>query len=138
MMNTDAPDVTDNHAGEGRGISPTLDATLDLLSSRRRRYVLYYLREQGGAVTLEELAEQITSWESEADDHGSPSTQPSIDDPPDYQRVLADLHHTQLPRLDDADAVTFDAEDGYVSLASDDNAPLVEYLDLAASEERVV
>ncbi|NEU56533.1 hypothetical protein [Halorussus sp. MSC15.2] len=125
MMNTDAPDVTDSHVGGGRGISPTLDATLDLLSNRRRRYVLYYLREQGHSVTLEELAEQVASWER---DNG---------DSPDEERVLADLYHSQIPRLADADAVTFDAQDGYVSL-DDDDAPLVEYLDLAAREENVV
>ncbi|WP_276282130.1 DUF7344 domain-containing protein [Halorussus caseinilyticus] len=137
-MNTDTPDVTDGHAGENRGVSPTLDATLDLLSNRRRRYVLYYLREQGGAVTLDELAEQVATWEREVDDHASPSSPPSVNDAPDFERVLADLYHSQLPRLEDADAVTFDAEDEYVSLASSEDTPLVEYLDLAASEESVV
>lgn len=125
MMNTDAPDVTDSYSGGDGGISPQLDATLDLLSNRRRRYVLYYLREQGDTVTLEELAEQIVAWES--DDRGV-----------DKQQVLADLHHSQLPRLAEADVVTFDAENGYASLADSDVAPLTEYLELAADEENVV
>jgi hypothetical protein len=125
-MNTDAPDVTAGFAGGNGGISPALDATLDLLSNRRRRYVLYHLREEGGTVTLDELAEQVASWESEAGDSA------------DVERVLADLYHSQLPRLDEADAVTFDPEEDYVTLAEDDEKPISEYLDLAAREENVV
>jgi DNA-binding transcriptional ArsR family regulator len=125
-MNTDAPDVTAGFAGENDGISPALDATLDLLSNRRRRYVLYYLREQGETVALEELAEQVASWESDTGD--------IVDD----ERVLADLYHSQLPRLEEADIVTFDPEEGYVTLADCDEKPISEYLDLAAREENVV
>lgn len=124
MMNTDAPDVSDDSEGDS-GISPQLDATLDLLSDKRRRYVLYYLREQGGTVSLEELADMVAAWESD-------------DESPDHPQVLADLHHSHLPRLDEAGAVTFDPEDGYVAFASDDETPLTEYLDLAAREENVV
>jgi hypothetical protein len=125
-MNTDAPDVTAGFAGGNSGISPALDATLDLLSNRRRRYVLYHLREAGSTVTLDELAEQVASWESEAGD------------PVDAERVLADLYHSQLPRLEEADAVAFDPEEGYVTLREDDEKPISEYLDLAAREENVV
>jgi hypothetical protein len=125
-MNTDAPDVTGDYSGGDRGVSPALDAALDLLSNRRRRYVLYYLREQGGTVSLDELAEQVASWESDEDES------------PSVERVLADLHHCQLPRLDEAGAVSFDADDEYVSLDESTDAPLSEYLDLAAREENVV
>ncbi|UPV74340.1 hypothetical protein M0R89_17625 [Halorussus limi] len=123
MMDTDAPDVTDGRAGGSRGISPALDATLDILSNQRRRYVLYSLRKQGGAMSVEELADQIVSWEN---------------DDADRQRVLADLYHSQLPRLDEAGAVAFDADESYVALTEADEMPLAEYLDLAAAEENVV
>jgi hypothetical protein len=125
-MNTDAPDVTAGFAGGNSGISPALDTTLDLLSNRRRRYVLYYLREQGETVSLEELAEQVASWESDADDPG------------DAECVLADLYHSQLPRLEESDIITFDPEGGYVTLADDNEKPISEYLDLAAREENIV
>ena len=126
MMNTDTPDVADDYSGGDRGISPQLDATLELLSNQRRRYVLYYLREQGETVALEELAEQVASWESDTGD--------IVDD----ERVLADLYHSQLPRLEEADIVTFDPEEGYVTLADCDEKPISEYLDLAAREENVI
>lgn len=125
MMNTDTPDVADGFARGNRDISPALDATLDLLSNRRRRYVLYSLREQEGSATVEELADRVTSLEED-------------DGEADRDRVRTDLHHNQLPRLEDAGAVTFDAERGYVTLADDAGGPLSEYLDLAAREENVV
>lgn len=124
MMNTDAPDVADSNAGESRSISLTIDTTLDLLSNRRRRYVLYHLRERGCAVTLEELAEQVASWESDTGET------------PNEAQVRADLYHSQLPRLDDAGAVTFDAEEDYATLQEDEL--LAEYLDLAAREDDVL
>ena len=124
MMNTDTPDVADDYSGGDRGISPQLDATLELLANQRRRYVLYYLREQGNPVTVDELADEITVWNLE------PSS--------DRSQILADLHHSQLPRLDEAGVVEFDPEEGYVSLTTDPEAPITEYLDLAASEENAV
>jgi len=125
-MNTDAPDVTTGFAGGNDGISPALDAALDLLSNRRRRYVLYYLREQGETVTLEALAEQVASWENDTGEVVA------------VERVLADLYHSQLPRLEEADVVTLDSEEGYVTLADCDEKPISEYLDLAAREENVI
>lgn len=126
MMNAESPDVSDGFVREDHGISPTLDATLDLLSNRRRRYALYYLREQGGSVTLETLAAQIASWESDDEDDA------------DVRQIRADLYHSQLPRMDSADIVAFDADEGVVELADDDDSPVAEYLDLAAREENVV
>lgn len=127
MMNAESPDVSDGYAREG-GISPTLDATLDLLSNRRRRYALYYLREQGGSVTLDTLAAKIASWECDGED----------DADPDVANVRSDLYHSQLPRLDSADIVAFDADEGVVELADEGDSPVAEYLDLAAREENVV
>ncbi|WP_132060683.1 DUF7344 domain-containing protein [Halorussus amylolyticus] len=118
MMNADSPDVSDRYAREDRGISTALDAALDLLSNERRRYVLYHLREQGGAVHLEELAEQVAAREGG-----------------DTQRVLTDLYHGQLPRLEAAGAVAFDADRGMVRLTDREGSPLSEYLELAAREE---
>ncbi|USZ68073.1 hypothetical protein NGM10_15235 [Halorussus salilacus] len=122
MMNADSPDVSDGYAKEDGGISPKLDAALDLLSNHRRRYVLYALRRRGGAVTLEELAEQVASWE---------------DDGADEKRVRAALYHNQLPRLESAGVVALDPETNVVRLTSNDGSPLSEYLDLAACEENV-
>lgn len=126
MMNVDAPDVSDHRSGTERGISPALDAALELLSNSRRRYVLYHLREQGGAVTVDELAERVAEWEGDTDE------------PTNRQRVRTDLHHSQLPRMDEMDVISFDTDTGLVTLSERDSSPLSEYLDLAAEEENVV
>ena len=126
MMNAESPDVSDGYAREDSGVSPALDAALDLLSNRRRRYALYYLREQGGAVTLQTLAAEIASWERDGEDAD-----------PDATQVRADLHHSQLPRMDSAGVVAFDKDKGVVEL-TDADSPVTEYLDLAAREENVV
>lgn len=133
MMNTDISDTSDYLSGD-QGVSPVLDATLDLLSNKRRRYVLYYLRDEEGSVTVDELAEQVLAWETDAADH-SPSLGPSDDTP--RERVSADLHHCQLPRLAESGAVNYDPDEEYVSLATADGELIMEYLDLAASEESV-
>jgi predicted transcriptional regulator len=120
MMNVDTSDAPDEYAGED-GISPTLDATLDLLSDRRRRYVLYALRKRSGAVALDELAEQIASWEDDAEaDH-----------------VRTDLYHSHLPQMENTGVVSFDADAELVGLADCDSSPVEEYLDLAADAENV-
>ncbi|WP_158056455.1 DUF7344 domain-containing protein [Halorussus halophilus] len=124
MMDADSPDASEGYVGTERDISPTLDATLDLLSNRRRRYVLYYLRKQGGTVSLAELAERITEW----DDSETQST----------EKVVADLYHSHLPRMDDAGVVSFDERSNAVTLTEDRQSPLSEYLDLAAREENLV
>jgi DNA-binding transcriptional ArsR family regulator len=38
------------------------DVIFDILSSPRRRYVLYYLRKEGGPIDLTQLAERVAAW----------------------------------------------------------------------------
>jgi hypothetical protein len=132
MMDANASDVTDGPPNGERGISPALDATLDLLSNRRRRYVLYHLRDADEAVALDELAERIASWEQETDGRDVGRSRGA------KERVRADLYHSQVPRLAEAGVVTFDADERRVSLDDSVEMPIQEYLDLTAAEERVV
>ena len=133
MMNTDAPNTSGDYGGD-RDVSPALDAALDLLANRRRRFVLYDLRDRASAVGTEALAERVAAREREADD---PVTAPESSAGGRTERVLADLHHCQLPRLAEAGVVDYDVDDGFVSLDASDAGPLMEYLDLAAREEDV-
>lgn len=124
MMDAGSPNASEGYVGTERDISPTLDATLDLLSNRRRRYVLYYLRKEGETVSLAELAERIADW----DESETRST----------EAVVADLYHSHLPRMDDAGVVDFDDAANAVTLREDRRSPLSDYLDLAAREENLV
>lgn len=84
------------------------DLVFDVLSSPRRRYILYYLRRHGGEISLSELATQAAAWEYETDP----------DDLTDQQekRVYVSLYQTHIPKLNSLDLVEYDADRGVVSL----------------------
>ncbi|MFC7046302.1 hypothetical protein ACFQH6_13585 [Halobacteriaceae archaeon GCM10025711] len=78
--------------------SLSLDAAFDVLSDRRRRFVLHYLMDEPDEpVTTDELVDKVLEWEAD-DDRGD-----------DYrQRVTVNLHHVHLPKLADANVVDYD------------------------------
>lgn len=86
---------------------------VDVLSSRRRRYVLYYLLDSSDGVTeLDDLADQLQRWERAADDEV----------PDDHGvRIATALHHVDLPKLSDAGIVDFDPRSGAVRYHADDS-----------------
>jgi len=102
------------------------DVVFELLSSPRRRYVLYLLRDADEPVELTTLAEHVAAWENDT----------SVDDITEQERkrVYVSLYQTHIPRLDDANVVNYDKESGLVSLATDAKE-IDSYLD--SSEEDV-
>jgi len=87
------------------------DDVFELLSSPRRRYVLYHLREGGEPIELTTLAEQVAAWENET----------SVEEITEQERkrVYVSLYQTHIPRLDEAGVVNYDKESGLVSLHPD-------------------
>ena len=87
------------------------DTVFDILSNPRRRYVLYYLRQEDGPVELTTLAEHVAAWENETD----------IDALGDQQRkrVYVSLYQTHVPKLHDAGVVRYDKDEGTVELAEE-------------------
>lgn len=85
-----------------RGVtSLDLDEVFDILSDRRRRYVLHYLADAPtGVVSLNDLADQVVRWETEYTDYSPPDDH--------RQRVVVDLHHVHLPKLDRNGVVDYD------------------------------
>lgn len=77
----------------------TLEVIFESLTSPRRRFVLYYLRDHEIA-TVEELARHIVAWEENVhpDEVGSDRR----------ERVETQLLHTHLPKLADATFVEYD------------------------------
>lgn len=102
-----------------------LDAVYDVLSERRRRYVLYYLRDHA-TVSVQVVAEQIVEWESEPATEGVPVNQRG--------RVALDLAHRHLPRLAEADLIEYDREAKEIESA-EIPAPLEHHLLLARDLE---
>lgn len=85
------------------------DTIFSMLSNQRRRHVLYYLDRESGPVSLRDLAEQIAAWENDV--------AVSELDYKQRKRVYTSLHQTHLPKLDDAGIVSYDRENGTVTLA---------------------
>lgn len=95
------------------------DVVFDILSSPRRRYVLYYLKEVDEPIELTALAEQVAAWENETDPE-------SLTDQ-ERKRVYVSLYQTHIPKLDEAGVVNYDQESGTVELAPGSSA-VDEYL----------
>lgn len=87
------------------------DVVFDILSSPRRRYVLYYLRTTNEPVKLTDLAEQVAAWENETD--------PEKITEQERKRVYVSLYQTHIPRLDEVGVVNYDQESGEIVLAED-------------------
>lgn len=85
------------------------DAVFDILSNPRRRYVLYYLRQESEPIELTTLAEHVAAWENETDVE-------SLEDQ-ERKRVYVSLYQTHVPKLADAGLVDYDKEAGTVALA---------------------
>jgi len=90
------------------------DDVFELLSSPRRRYVLYHLRETKDPIELTTLAEQVAAWENET----------SVEEITEQERkrVYVSLYQTHIPRLDEAGVVSYDKDTGMVMLQPDADA----------------
>lgn len=86
----------------------TQDVVFDILSSARRRYVLYQLRTEDDPVELTELAEDVAAWENDT----------TVDELTKQQRkrVYVSLYQTHVPKLEDASLVQYDQDSGEVRL----------------------
>lgn len=73
-----------------------------LLAKRRRRQLLRILWESTTPQTARELAERIGEREYES---------PSIKD---QRLIYLSLYHSHLPRLDEADVIVYDEDEGTV------------------------
>ena len=86
----------------------TQDLVFDILSSPRRRYVLYYLRKIDEPVALNDLAEHVAAWENET----------TVDELSDQERkrVYVSLYQTHIPKLDSVGIIDYDQQSGLVEL----------------------
>jgi hypothetical protein len=84
------------------------DVAFDVLRNARRRYVLYFLREDSPR-ELGELAEQIAARENDTTVEGLSSKQ--------RKSVYTALYQTHLPKLADVGIIEYDRDRGVVWLA---------------------
>lgn len=101
------------------------DVVFDLLSNRRRRFIISYLYEHG-PTTLMTFATEIAAWEDGVD----------VDQVTDEQRKRAyvSIYQTHVPRLDDSGVVTYDPESGLIEL-TDRAEQVVRFLPTDGSDD---
>jgi len=86
----------------------TRDRVFDILSSPRRRYVLYFLRTEPNPIQLTDLAEHVAAWENDTTVEELSTQQ--------RKRVYVSLYQTHLPKLAEAGLVDYDEETGAVAI----------------------
>lgn len=83
-----------------------LDQTFEILKNQRRRYVLQYLDEADGPVSLSDLAEQIAAWENDKEVREITSSE--------RKRVYVGLYQCHLPKMAGMDVVQFNKPRGII------------------------
>jgi DNA-binding transcriptional ArsR family regulator len=84
------------------------DELFRILSNSRRRYIIYYLHEAGDEMSLKELATRIAAVENDT------AVEEVTDE--ERQRVYISLYQTHLPKLEEAEIVSYDDEERIVAL----------------------
>ncbi|MFC4541921.1 hypothetical protein ACFO5R_08270 [Halosolutus amylolyticus] len=102
------------------------EVAFEMLSCRRRRYVIHCLKQRGGAVELRDLVTQVAAWENEV--------APEVVTYEQRMRVYTALRQSHLPKLDDGGIVTFEEHRGTIAL-TDAAAELEVYLDVVPHED---
>jgi hypothetical protein len=85
----------------------TKDEVFEVLSSSRRRLILYNLHRRGGEAVLRDLASDTAKAESDAD--------VEVDDDV-VKRFYISLYQTHVPKLEEVGLVRYDSESKTVSL----------------------
>lgn len=88
-----------------------LTAKFEILAHPHRRYVLYYLTGNSGAVSIKTLATEIAQWDM-GNSGGNRSTSTDV--------IETALYHCHLPKLADASFVTVDRDEESVALQGSD------------------
>lgn len=84
------------------------DLVFDLLSSPRRRFVLYYLRSETESMQLTDLADEVAAWEYE-----TPVEELTEQE---RKRAYVSLYQTHVPKLAEAGLIDYDTDSGTIRL----------------------
>lgn len=104
----------------------TLDNIFEILTNKRRRMVIEYLRSSDKAVSLSELADRIAATEND-----KPVDELSSEE---RKRVYVGLYQAHLPKMESAGILDVDNERNHVSLQPE-ASQLYPYLDLSGNQD---
>lgn len=85
------------------------DVILEVLSNRRRRFVLHYLKQNGHHTTFSELADRVAGWEN-----NKPTAELTHRE---RKRVKNALRQFHLPKMENCGFVEYDSRRGNVALS---------------------
>ncbi|MFB6179012.1 MAG: hypothetical protein ABEI77_04730 [Halorientalis sp.] len=105
---SEAEGVPSNEASGGDRESVSTDDAFQLLSNKRRRYALHYLKRTDETVELGDLSERIAAWENE--------TSVQAVDAAQRKRVYTSLQSHHLPKMADQGVISYDERAGEVQL----------------------
>lgn len=125
------PDAEEWDRGEGDAIAPPPDGLFGALADATRRRVTWYLLDESPA-SVDELADVVAGWR--LDDQAAV-------DPDEHDSVVAALHHTHLPILDEAGLVDYHVEGDRVEATAlapvvEDTVRFAHAYDAAVAEQR--
>ena len=92
-----------------RGSELSRNELFDLLSNRRRRFVLHALKRMEEPVELTELSTYVAAWEMEME--------PEEIDSEDRRSVHVTLRRTHLPKLDEKNVIQFNESENTIRSA---------------------
>lgn len=104
----------------------TRDEVFEVLSNRRRRYVLHYLQQNGERASLSDVAEQVAAWENDTEIEAISSDE--------RKSAYTSLRQFHLPKMAEKAVVEFDPRAGIVEL-SDAAGDLDVYLEVVSGRE---
>ena len=94
--------------GDSNDMSLARDDVYEVLSNRRRRFVIHYLQRNGPRAALGTLAEHVAAWEDGIDVAAVGSDA--------RKNVYTSLQQFHLPKMEKLDLVVFDQRDAEVEL----------------------
>jgi hypothetical protein len=97
----------------------------EVLSNRRRRYAIHYLKQADDPVDVSTLAEQVAAWENKKSSEELDSQE--------RKRVYISLYQSHLPTLEKRGLVDYDDDRGIVEL-TDSIASADVYLEVVAGQ----
>jgi hypothetical protein len=106
--------------------SLTHDTVFSVLSNRRRRLAIYYLRQCEDTARVGDMATRLAMWENDVSEGALTYRQ--------RKRVYTSLVQTHLPKLADSGFVTYERNRGTVSL-TDRASTLDLYLELVDDDD---
>lgn len=100
----------DEQKGELTDENDRVSELLDVLTKRRRRYAIYCLHTFETPMAVADITDEIVRIEMDTE----PTAVPEI-----RQQVYTVLYHKHLPKLAEADIITFDREENLVDFGPD-------------------